>query len=188
MKTTIRPQSFETNSSSQHALIWSKTYNMSSSKDIEYVPAGDFWWGYEVYTEPVDRLSYLWTAIGDNNGRDPIAMEAWQERLISVLNLPDDVCFERDDWGVPGSIDHGDECSNLLDALAEDDELLRAFVFGDGVIECGNDNEGWPEDHWIHGDEFDWGWDEENQESIPPRCPWEEVIEYDGKWMYLKGN
>lgn len=193
MKTTVRPQSFETNSSSQHAIVFSKDYDMSRASGICTVEGGEYGWDYNTYTSPSDKLNYLWTAINSVYYQDALAIEAWKEFLVRELVLPGDVKFKAmsagyDGWDDNPYIDHADEMEGLLSDMLENPEILRAYAFGEGYIETGNDNDGWPEGHMMKSPEFDGGWDDEKDEWIPPAVPWGKVGEWHGKWIYLKGN
>lgn len=190
MKTSIRPQSFETNSSSQHAIVFSKDYDISKASEIHSVYGGEFGWEYETYTEPEEKLSYLWTAIKNNSNKDPLFVSAWKEYLSQELNLSPDVSFQDllvyESWDY--YIDHSTYVQPLLDAMLKDPEVLRAFVYGEGYIETGNDNDGWPEGHMMESVEWTGCWDDENNEWIDSQVEWEALTEWDGKWLYLKGN
>lgn len=193
MKTTIRPQSFETNSSSVHAIVFSKDYDMSQASSIHYVDGGSYGWEFLTYSTPEDKLAYLWTAIHNASYKDLLAVSAWKEYLCQELNLPEDVEFNdlfdtSDRYYLGYYVDHSEGLDSLLNSMLEDPEILRAFVFGNGTIETGNDNENWPEDHMINAPEFQWRWNEETDEYIPPEIPCEKLGEWHGNWVYIKKN
>lgn len=197
MKTVIRQQAFETNSSSEHALVFSKDYDMSLASTIAEVKLGEYGWEFEKYTLPSDRLSYLWTGIMYSSYKDPATPIIWETYIRQELELPDSVTFQyesnSDSWANDGYIDHSSELRPFFDALLDDAELLRAFVYGQGYIETGNDNEEWPEGHPMENewDNFKGHWDDATEQWVyddSDVVPWETLTEWNGGWLYLKGN
>lgn len=74
MKRQIRNGVFETNSSSCHSLSINKVSEIKYDKDMfEYriheddnklhIGFGEFGWGYDVYTDPLDKLEYALTMV-----------------------------------------------------------------------------------------------------------------------------
>lgn len=133
MKQVIRTNVFETNSSSVHALIMPKHYNIDEverqGKALEMTVCGDeFGWGYEVHKDSWSILSYLWT------GTQSTRLE---ELFPNVKFIP--FMFDDTDY----YIDHQSQCLpfDILDL--SDDEIYNAVVNGRLVIS--NDNRDDPE-------------------------------------------
>jgi hypothetical protein len=67
----IRKNVFETNSSSMHSLVISEgfTSGRNNSFDFDFLTFGEFGWGYEELSLPVDKASYVLTYIQYTMGK-----------------------------------------------------------------------------------------------------------------------
>lgn len=152
MKIKVRYVTYETNSSSIHALV---IQNKNVSKeDMKYtltIKHGDYGWEREFYDWPNARVSYMCQALVTHKK----SQEA-EEALKPLLKIFDkygikyefeDDYFKPDDWGdLDGYIDHVEEVYDFfIDMMHSDKKVLR-FIFGDdSAIYTGNDN-----------DDFEW--------------------------------
>lgn len=140
MRLSIREGTFETNSSSVHAIVINKKRMPEVTDSITQVRSGEYGWETEEYRTPYDKINYLWTAIVDNGKQD----DGWKEYLIETLGLPEDTDFiikdTSDPWYEP-YIDHASELVDFLDDLKNDPDLLTRFIYGDAYVITGNDND-----------------------------------------------
>lgn len=120
-KVSVRRGVFETNSSSVHAIAIKRTgpgqgYGESQMRDvreIHHVPIRDYGWEESLHYEPLDKLSYLWSAVVQCSVEVPGLSDAyeglvelkgrwakqtpewWEDYLRRELELPEDVEFDR---------------------------------------------------------------------------------------------
>lgn len=149
MKRQVRNSVFETNSSSVHAISICNS-KIDNSKNGQTIKAelGEFGWEYSDYTDILDRLSYLWTAIASFSekleGYDKKKyLEDWEERISSVFrNYDITVEFESPEqpngwWG----IDHYYELGQFLTDLDDNYNLLERYLLDcNSEVRTGNDN------------------------------------------------
>lgn len=180
MKTTVRANTFETNSSSVHSLVFSKDYDKMQPGEIgATVRCGEYGWDEEEYYSPCEKLSYLWTAITYMHYQDMLTLATWKEYFIEALELDENtqfevLDFESDDYGgYGGYVDHAGGLNTLITAFAEDPELLRCFVYGRGCVETDNDNHDPDPGSWSE----QVGWRQ-----------YEQLLDLGGQWVYIKGN
>jgi len=143
MKQQIRKSVFETNSSSVHTIaIAAAPQKMEIPKCFEFY-MGEYGWEVEKLSTPVERGSYLYTAmysvdgcvIGDitTTGMDFIKNTLAENGCEAVFVKP-----QSGDWHY---IDHGGGTSNFVGAVLESKETLLNYLFGDGsVVYTYNDN------------------------------------------------
>ena len=160
MKTQIRKNVFETNSSSTHAVSIFRGSNYIIPEKIVICP-GEFGWECETYSCPEDKLSYLYTWILSkcnsyeynevtekyDEHYDYDKLKDYQYRLKSKLLEAGvkEVEFEKcNGWSEDGYIDHSEDLYNEdLEAILED--YFLDYVFNDAsYIETGNDNDDYP--------------------------------------------
>lgn len=151
MKRQIRRGTFETNSSSTHAICITKgEYRHNSFSHIDF-EIGEFGWENDEYDSLYNKASYLITAILSFD-KDK-AYENLQ-KLKDILDsnnieytLPE---LKVDSWeyggktryyyDIDGYIDHSGETKDFVnDVLSDSDKLFR-YLFGNSVIITGNDN------------------------------------------------
>lgn len=130
---TIRPNVFETNSSSAHTICFpcaSACENLNPApQTLEAYGTGEYGWGYDILEKPKDLLDYWLVAVKDTGkGYD-------SEKLTSIidyfagrnitLKIPKDI------FDVIGYIDHQSVDSNcsLLAGFIDNPEALFKFVF-----------------------------------------------------------
>ena len=154
MKRQIRRGTFETNSSSTHAICITKEgYEKSNYIEFEF---GEFGWEVETYCDTYSKSSYLITAIFSGK------KEKADERLKKLKEILDDngirysiptpeiKSWEYDGkteyyYDFDGYVDHSSETEEFVNAVLEDSDKLMRYLFGDSMIITGNDN----------GDSFD---------------------------------
>lgn len=97
---------------------------------------GTFGWEFEVYRDIETKASYLFEAImyyDDDNTADVIA------QICSALGKYGITCeFNFNGYGY---IDHGGDTYDFVRAVLSDEKKLLAYLFGDGVVITGNDND-----------------------------------------------
>jgi hypothetical protein len=152
MKKTVRPQVFETNSSSVHAIAIGKSLP-EHLHDIVYFHPDEFGWRFEKYTTVPDRASYLYTAILDIYGKSMFSgewepekkavYEDWISYITTTLGEKGITCEFMEPRGSRNYyIDHCSDLEGWLKKLRNSKELLFLFLFSnDSEIHTGNDND-----------------------------------------------
>ena len=151
MKRQIRKNTFETNSSSTHAICISK--EEVPKRDIPpFVRFNHGEFGWECYRHDTisKRASYLYQAICDLCYYDSKKKSEYIDSLRSVLSKYKVECeFEGEfesgennpnEWE-NGYIDHSEETSEFVDSVMDSEDLLIKYLFGNSVIITGNDND-----------------------------------------------
>lgn len=161
---SIRRGTFETNSSSVHAIVIDKTKDYDDSPESITRLFGDFY-GQEtrVLRTSEERLSYLWSAV--------LCLEEdvnwWYYHIVDTLGLPDDIPFDtrelirseyddfmlnetpwtRDDYyealsslRIDCGIDHQENIVAFVGRM-RNPKLLRQFVYGDSVVICATESD-----------------------------------------------
>ena len=158
MKIQIRKSVFETNSSSVHSISIAKYSHTENDKIVLEARLGEFGWEHELYTEPCEKLSYLWTAVycladheawGEKQDfvKHAQILEEWKE-IISDIFSQYNIEIEYEYKGAFCSscssiyyIDHGWELKDMLEAFKNNPNLMVDFVMSENsVVETYNDN------------------------------------------------
>lgn len=146
----IRPKTFETNSSSTHAITIPKKIDKSllGVRPNIYFRIGEFAWEYETY----ELKDYIWTAICSIY---PNEYEEYKQKIIDILNpYYKEIQFEEpifiegyDDnenteWKYldNGCIDHSEELVSFLKQIFKNEKLLINATL-EGYVKTGNDND-----------------------------------------------
>lgn len=128
----IRNATFETNSSSVHSMTIPKAPFVPGETHSIYFYTGEFGWGFDILRSPEQKASYLYTAIMECGVSNLEYLKLRCEEAGIKTVFDDDI---------DGYIDHGDDCTEMVDYILSTPERLTAFLFGDGEIRLGNDNE-----------------------------------------------
>jgi hypothetical protein len=154
MAVRVRRGVWETNSSSVHVITFGKPEGDLPPGRI-VVDSGEYGWCGEC----TSMLSYLMTATYGTS---------YHDRLLDALGEAFPDCsfeFAEDGWY---GVDHSEGLVNLVEALCEDPQLLRACILS-GEVELGNDNDGFPR-----------GYDDCDD--------WEILMRRGDGYKYVKGN
>lgn len=193
MKRQVRRGTFETNSSSTHAICITKSeyrHNLFSHIDFEI---GEFGWENDEYDSLYNKASYLITAI---LSFDKDEADENLQKLKDILDsnnieytLPE---LKVDSWkyggktryyyDIDGYIDHSGETKDFVnDVLSDSDKLFR-YLFGNSVIITGNDNsDGFSDRMYVNEGEEETSWGTyTNYGGLKP--------EFDNYEVYMKGN
>ena len=139
----IRNGVFETNSSSTHSICISK--KPVSCWSFVRFRIGEYGWENACVS---DTASYLYTAILYAYSYEDAAEKI--EKLKSILDKHsvsyafEKPLYENDSFGMwlkHGYIDHGGECTEFVEAVLNDEDMLLRYLFGDSCIYTGNDNQ-----------------------------------------------
>lgn len=151
MKRQIRKSTFETNSSSTHAICISKE-KVAKGAIPSFVKFnhGEFGWMCCRYDTVSERASYLYQAICDLYYEDSEKKSEHIDSLRSVLSNYGVECeFEGEFESIDnnsyewenGYVDHAEEAREFVDSVMDSDDLLIRYLFGNSVIITGNDND-----------------------------------------------
>ena len=193
MKRQIRRGTFETNSSSTHAICITKSeYRHNSFSHIDF-ETGEFGWENDEYDSLYNKASHLITAI---LSFDKDEADENLQKLKDILDsnnieytLPE---LKVDSWeyggktryyyDIDGYIDHSGETKDFVnDVLSDSDKLFR-YLFGNSVIITGNDNSDEFSDRmYVNEGEEETNWGTyTNYGRLKP--------EFDNYEVYMKGN
>ena len=191
----IRKNVFETNSSSCHSLVISK-----SNYGPEHIPKflnfnadNDYGWGKSCINTSDEKASYLYTAMLDCNlgAQAKEFKRKLTEDFNIVISVPE---YKREEssyggwsfWNIAGSVDHAGELIPFINEILEDDNKLKRFLFDpDSRVYTGNDNGCEPDSRCFiasvneNGEYYDWKSDAYVKHPL-----------YDGEHYeyYFKGN
>lgn len=157
MKKIIRQNTFETNSSSTHAICIATESALTLPKKLTF-KLGEFGWEWKSYSSPEDKAAYLFTAIvytNEDESREQLQIDDWSEiqwikntldsyGVVAIFQDPvwrkssSGDCF----WLDYGYIDHGWELKKeFLTDILSDENVLIQYLFSDkSYIKTGNDN------------------------------------------------
>ena len=189
----IRHNTFETNSSSTHAIGIPRKSNYKKQKHIDFY-WGEFGWEYNVYYDTLSKASYLYTMIKYFNGDYIKEHNKACEYISKIRQYLDEeditYCFEEShcsDYFDNGYIDHGSYSAEIVEGILKSKESFLTYLFDDkAYVSTGNDNEdgyyipeiGRENDFYDFDEDGDY--DKEWNEKIT-----QIELEYD---MYYKGN
>lgn len=122
----IRRSVFETNSSSMHSLSIIGSSNMVSKDKfgkITRVKYGEYGWGYDRLSTPVEKLSYMITEYKDNDYMFDLVIKTFEDYTGSTV-----IIEELDDGYYPkGYIDH--QSHGTIDDVLSDSITIRDILF-----------------------------------------------------------
>lgn len=193
MKRQVRRGTFETNSSSTHAICITKSeYRHDSFSHIDF-ETGEFGWENDEYDGLYNKASYLITAILSS---DKDQADKNLQKLKDILDsnnieytLPE---LKVDSWGyggktryyydIDGYIDHSGEIEDFVnDVLADSNKLFR-YLFGDSMVITGNDNsDGFSDRMYVNEGEEKTNWGTYTKYGGLKS-------EFDNYEVYMKGN
>ena len=155
-----RNQTFETNSSSTHAICIVKESENIEIPDRICLDLNDyeFGWSFKEYDEYDSKLAYIlieilkYRDIIIASERLHIILEMLKEMGIKRIEIKG-IEFHTDEYEnepyfyIPdGYVDHSDELYELIDALLSDKDLLERYLFEPkSFIATGNDNSDYDE-------------------------------------------
>lgn len=157
----IRKNVFETNSSSTHSICIAKENTKVDIPDrIEInLKNYEFGWEYDKYYTVEEKLAYLIFGlmaetyyknedVGYKRTMKLLETVGKWVKTIYIKGL-EFVCYEGKSYleVTDGYVDHASDMEELLDAVLNDEELLKRYLFSiDSFIATGNDNTyGYPE-------------------------------------------
>lgn len=193
MKRQVRRGTFETNSSSTHAICITKSeYRHNSFSHIDF-KIGEFGWENDEYDSLYNKASYLITAI---LSFDKYEADKNLQKLKDILDsnnieytLPK---LKVDSWeyegkkryyyDIDGYIDHSGETKEFVEAVLSNSDRLFRFLFGDSFIITGNDNgDSYNDRMYVNEGEEETSWGTyTNYGGLKP--------EFDNYEVYEKGN
>ena len=156
MKRIVRKNTFETNSSSTHAICIATESKVIYPSSLHF-ELDEFGWEWDTLASPERKASYLFTAIvytNEDESRKKLPIDEWYEIhwIKDVLAYHGvEATFQDPPWEKSnysdgyflgyGYIDHGWELKDFLNDVLCDQELLVRFLFSyDSYILTGNDN------------------------------------------------
>ena len=134
----VRRGMFETNSSSSHSIVLSKSKQLTGKILPEdgriVIRPGEFGWGEERHTDAYTKASYCLTAWkGVQLDILKKVIEKHTGLPVVLIERSDD--FDSGDWGY---IDH--QSIGMLDDVVKTEEDLERFIFGPSTLVIDNDN------------------------------------------------
>lgn len=132
----IRQSVFETNSSSMHSLsiIGSDRMTNVITEDAT-VTYGEYGWGYDTLTHPLDKISYIITQYSDDEEMKETVKRAFKNYTGFELTIVE----TGDKYYSKGYIDH--ESYGMICEFVKDENAIVDIVFNDKyTIVIDNDN------------------------------------------------
>lgn len=144
MKRQIRRKVFETNSSSMHSLTVEKLgvteyLHVDEVENKVIVNYGEFGWGYDEYTDPETKLSYLITMLAQYSCDDIYDTDEFKEinDIVAQRCECDGILI---DESYSGYVDH-QSVDNINSLMDEYGCTIEEFVFDKGIkLIIDNDN------------------------------------------------
>lgn len=147
MKKIIRQATFETNSSSTHAICIcndKKLLEEIEYPEYLYFGIGEHGWEFEVLDTPEKKANYLYTAILELYDKKEASKKVniifeWLGDIGVVAKFEEKIY---DKYGsLNGYIDHVEGLQDFVDAIFRSPKLLYKYLFSDySYVQKGNDN------------------------------------------------
>lgn len=149
MKTKIRKGTFETNSSSSHSFTTSGDVSqaigslpITSEGKIVIMPTTEYGWGYEEYSDPLEKVKYVAKDIHETGD------EGLMSKLIQIIAnhhmIPEEnviIEIDESDYYASGYIDHQSIGVGSGILYNDDDQTIIETLFShNSVLVIDNDN------------------------------------------------
>lgn len=180
----IRKNTFETNSSSTHAIAIPKEPNFKKQSHVDF-KWGEFGWEYEVYYDTESKASYLYTMIQYFvKSKNYISLI---KEYLDNANITYSFEESRGDIWDNGYVDHGGDNKDVIEGILKTKESFLTYLFDErAYVSTGNDND---EGYFIPGVgvESDYG-DYHDYKSLHEKYD-KAMEEYKKDYdVYYKGN
>lgn len=148
MKRIVRQATFETNSSSTHAICIctdKKLLEEMEYPEYIYFGVGEHGWEFERLNTPKEKANYLYTAILDLYDNKEASEKVniifeWLSNIGVVAEFEDKIYDKEYGW-LDGYVDHAEELKDFVDAIFRSPKLLYKYLFSDySYVQKGNDN------------------------------------------------
>ena len=143
MKMSIRKGTWETNSSSTHAMVIKKETPLNLPKEIHF-SLGQFGWEADKDNSTYMKASYLYTALYELYKNDPINFAKHMQRIEGILKENNiRTTWQTIDTNEYYYIDHGYNLEEFVEELLDNKQLLLSWLFDDdSFLVTDNDNDG----------------------------------------------
>ena len=192
----IRNNTFETNSSSTHAIVVPRKPNYKKLSHVDF-KWGEFGWEYVVYYDTPNKANYLYTMIRYFDGeyipeynKSALYLETIKKYLDEENITYSFELSSSDTWG-DGYVDHGADSPEVIEGILKTKESFLTYLFDKrAYVSTGNDNDRgyYLPEIGCSDDYYSWDDDEEEyrkgQEKYNNACK-EYELDYD---VYYKGN
>ena len=154
MKRIIRNGTFETNSSSSHAIcVCTDKKLLKGIKHPEYLyfGIGQHGWEFETLSTPEEKANYLYTGILDCYSDDCEETMEKLKNMLSSFGCTAEFATPKTKWLEyegkvyssidSGYVDHAQELQEFIDKILTSPDLLYSYLFSDNsYVLKGNDN------------------------------------------------
>lgn len=192
----IRKNTFETNSSSTHAIAIPKKPNYKKQSHINF-KWGEFGWEYVVYRDTTSKASYLYTMLRYFDGDYIPELNNMNVYINKIKQYLDDenitYSFEKpspDSWD-DGHVDHGADGLDVIEGILKNKDSFLTYLFDErAYVSTGNDND---RGYYIPGvgcsDDY-YDWDSSDEEFQAGREKYKNACEeYKQEYnLFYKGN
>lgn len=142
MKTQIRNNIFETNSSSVHTITISNNFPQRIDNYI-FFDRGQYGWEWEIYNSCQDKANYLYECMIDLFYHNNLLKEKCDriKEELALYNVDCDFAEVNEINQYDGYVDHGGQNEELVNYLLDNPDKLINYLFNDtSYIGTGNDN------------------------------------------------
>lgn len=142
MKTQIRNNVFETNSSSVHTISISNSSPQSIDNYI-FFDRGEYGWEWETYNSSQDKANYLYECMIDLFYHNNLLKEKCNRirEELALYKVGCDFAEVNENNLFEGYVDHGGQNEELVNYLLDNPDKLIDYLFNDtSYIATGNDN------------------------------------------------
>lgn len=140
----IRKGIFETNSSSTHCITVKKQIDETRFCNKIVFKGDCYGWGYKILDTIEEKASYLYSALLSYYEGHEKELSDYKNYIYNTLAKNDiDCSFVPDgiyDW-MNFYVDHCECLTEFLEYIKNNEKHLMYYLFGDGVVITGNDND-----------------------------------------------
>lgn len=142
MKMNIRKGTWETNSSSTHAMVIKKEMPSKLPKEIHF-NLGEFGWEADKSNSTYIKASYLYTALYELFEDDPMEFAKHMLKIEEILKENNiEVIWQKINPNGYYYIDHGYNLKEFVEELLDNKQLLLSWLFDDdSFLVTDNDND-----------------------------------------------
>jgi hypothetical protein len=160
----IRKGIFETNSSSTHCITIKKKFDEISLPKKLAFKGDEYGWEHRILDTPEEKASYLYSSIVSFYEGNELKFSDYKNYIYDTLAKNDIECefypVNADSYWWDCYVDHCEGLARFLEYVRASEKHLMYYLFGDGIVITGNDNDNSYADvvseYKEHVDKSDW--------------------------------